>query len=439
MECVRACGPGALLHGERDAEMDIDVGAVVMATGFDLSVPGPNNEYGYERYANVLSALEYERMLSASGPTIGSVQRRDNGKHPKKIAFIQCVGSRDQEHEYCSSVCCSFANKQAMLTIDHEPDCEPTVFLMDMRAQGKGFDAFYQRAIDKGVKFVRSRPSYIKEDPLTGDLLISWEDEAGKMHETRYDMVVLSAGLEPARKAQEAAGHVGVALNRHGFCELHEFNPLETSRKGVFVVGPFGEPKDIPDSVAQASAAAAQVMTGLADSRGTLTVDKEYPDEKNVRRRGAARRRLRLPLRQQHRRRHRRRERRRVRQPAARRGVRHRHHVHVLVGQPHAHPRRHRGAQPQPRRRRQLHAAHARAHLPGHPARGRPQPVPLRDGQHPRPGELGARQGAGEGHAEGQGAGPDERGPGPACSSRSTRSTCRSRTPPSSSAAASPA
>ena len=175
-----------------------------------------------------------------------------------------------------------FANKQAMLTIDHEPDCEPTVFLMDMRAQGKGFDAFYQRAIDKGVKFVRSRPSYIKEDPITGDLLISWEDEAGKLHETRYDMVVLSAGLEPARKAQEAAGHVGVALNRHGFCELHEFNPLETSRKGVFVVGPFGEPKDIPDSVAQASAAAAQVMTGLADSRHTLTVDKEYPAEKDV-------------------------------------------------------------------------------------------------------------------------------------------------------------
>ncbi|NLE22372.1 MAG: FAD-dependent oxidoreductase [Actinobacteria bacterium] len=282
MECVRACGPGALVHGERDAEMDIEVGAVVMATGFDLSVPGPNSEYGYQRYPNVLSALEYERMLSASGPTIGSVQRRDNGKHPKKIAFIQCVGSRDQEHEYCSSVCCSFANKQAMLTIDHEPDCEPTVFLMDMRAQGKGFDAFYQRAIDKGVKFIRSRPSYIKEDPVTRDLLISWEDEAGKLHETRYDMVVLSAGLEPARKAQEAAGHVGVALNRHGFCELHEFNPLETSRKGVFIVGPFGEPKDIPDSVAQASAAAAQVMTGLADSRGTLTVDKEYPDEKSV-------------------------------------------------------------------------------------------------------------------------------------------------------------
>ena len=282
MECVRACGPGALLHGERDKEIDVEVGAVVMATGFDPYDPGDKSEYGYKRYPNVLSALEYERTLSASGPTMGEVKRPSDGVHPKKVAFIQCVGSRDQEHEYCSSVCCMFANKQAMLTIDHEPDSEPTVFLMDMRAQGKGFDAFYQRALDKGVKFIRSRPSYIKEDPLTKDLLISWEDEGGKLHETRYDMVVLSAGLEPARKAQEAAGHVGVALNRHGFCELHEFNPLETSRKGVFVVGPFGEPKDIPDSVAQASAAAAQVMTGLADSRHTLTVDKEYPAEKNV-------------------------------------------------------------------------------------------------------------------------------------------------------------
>ncbi|HZL63524.1 MAG TPA: FAD-dependent oxidoreductase, partial [Thermoleophilia bacterium] len=282
MECVRACGPGALLHGERDKELDVEVGAVVMATGFDLYDPGDKSEYGYRRYPNVLSALEYERTLSASGPTMGEVKRPSDGTHPKKVAFIQCVGSRDQEHEYCSSVCCMFANKQAMLTIDHEPDSEPTIFLMDMRAQGKGFDAFYQRARDKGVSFIRSRPSYIKEDPLTNDLLISWEDEGGKLHESRFDMVVLSAGLEPARKAQEAAGHVGIALNRHGFCELQEFNPLETSRKGVFVVGPFSEPKDIPDSVAQASAAAAQVMTGLADSRGTLTVDKEYPAERDV-------------------------------------------------------------------------------------------------------------------------------------------------------------
>ncbi|MEZ5124618.1 MAG: FAD-dependent oxidoreductase [Thermoleophilia bacterium] len=282
MECVRVCGPGALCHDERDKEMELEVGAVVMATGYDLYDPGEKSEYGYRRYPNVLSALEYERMLSASGPTVGEVKRVSDGAHPKKIAFIQCVGSRDQNHEYCSSVCCTYANKQAMLTIDHEPDCEPTVFLMDMRAQGKGFDAFYQRAIGKGVQFVRSRPSYIKEDPRSNDLLLSWEDEAGKLHESRFDMVVLSAGLEPARKAQEAASHVGIALNRHGFCQLDEFAPLQTSREGVFVAGPFGEPKDIPDSVAQASAAAARVMTQLADSRGTLTVEPEHPAERDV-------------------------------------------------------------------------------------------------------------------------------------------------------------
>ncbi len=282
MECVRACGPGALCHDERDKEYEVEVGAVVLATGYDLHDPGAKSEYGYRRYPNVLSALEYERLLSASGPTMGEVKRASDGRHPKKIAFIQCVGSRDQEHEYCSSVCCTYANKQAMLTIDHEPDCRPEIFLMDMRAQGKGFDAFYQRALAKGVSFIRSRPSYIKEDPLSNDLLINWEDEAGKLHESRYDMVVLSAGLEPARKAQEAAGHLGIALNRHGFCQLDEFAPLQTSREGVFVAGPFGEPKDIPDSVAQASAAAAKVMTGLADSRGTLTIESGYPTERDV-------------------------------------------------------------------------------------------------------------------------------------------------------------
>jgi len=282
MECVRACGPGALLHEERDRESTVDVGAVVMATGYDPYDPGKASEYGYRRYPNVLSALEYERMLSASGPTMGDVKRPSDGEHPARIAFIQCVGSRDQEHQYCSSVCCMFANKQAMLTIDHVPEARPEVFLMDMRAQGKGFDEFYQRARERGVGFIRSRPSTIKEDPRTKDLLIDWEDEQGRMKTSEYDMVVLSVGLEPARKAQEAAGRLGIELNRHGFCKLEEFEPMATSREGVFVVGPFGEPKDIPDSVAQASAAAAQVMAGLADSRGTLTVEREYPVERDT-------------------------------------------------------------------------------------------------------------------------------------------------------------
>ena len=282
MECVRACGPGALLHEERDRRYDVEVGAVVLATGYDAYDPGSKSEYGYRRYPNVLSALEYERMLSASGPTIGDVRRPSDGAHPRKIAFIQCVGSRDQDHEYCSSVCCMYATKEAMLTIDHVPDAKPDIFLMDMRAMGKGFDAFYQRSLRMGVRYLRSRLSAIKEDPTTKNLRIAWEDDNGALHEDDYDLVVLSVGLEPSRKAQEAAGELGIALNRHGFCQLQEFEPLGTSREGVFVAGPFSEPKDIPDSVAQASAAAAKVMTGLADSRGALTVEKEYPDERAV-------------------------------------------------------------------------------------------------------------------------------------------------------------
>ncbi|HJW75715.1 MAG TPA: FAD-dependent oxidoreductase, partial [Thermoleophilia bacterium] len=282
MECVRACGPGALLHEERDSELKREVGALVMATGYDAYDPGNNGEHGYGRYPNVLSSLEYERMLSASGPTVGEVVRPSDKAHPKRIAFIQCVGSRDQQHEYCSSVCCMYATKQAMLTQDHLPGAECEVLLMDMRAMGKGFDAFYQRALDRGVRYVHSRPSSIKEDPLSKNLLIALEDEAGELMTAEYDMVVLSVGLEPARKAQEVAGELGIALNRHGFCQLEEFKPLETAREGVLVCGPFSEPKDIPDSVAQASAAAALAMTKLADSRGTLVTEKEYPEERDV-------------------------------------------------------------------------------------------------------------------------------------------------------------
>jgi heterodisulfide reductase subunit A-like polyferredoxin len=282
MECVRACGVDAVIHDDIDKEYPLPVGAVVMATGYDAYDPGENSQWGYRRYPNVFAALEYERLLSSSGPTAGEIVRPSDGTHPQRIAFIQCVGSRDQDHEYCSSVCCMYANKLAMMTVDHEPDARPDVFLMDMRAQGKGFDQVWERSKALGVNFIRSRPSTIKEDPATKDLLITWEDEAGELHTDRYDMVVLSVGLEPSRNAQAAAGHLGIALNRHGFCELQEYAPLATSREGVFVVGAFGEPKDIPESVAQASATASRVMTQLADSRGTLTVEREYPAERDI-------------------------------------------------------------------------------------------------------------------------------------------------------------
>ena len=280
MECVRACGPGALLHDERDKEYEVEVGAVVLATGFDLHDPGAKSEYGYRRYPNVLSAPRVRAHAQRLRPHHRRRQaRQSDGRHPKKIAFIQCVGSRDQEHEYCSSVCCMYANKQAMLTIDHVPDCQPEVFLMDMRAQGKGFDAFYQRALDMGVELHPLAPlATSRKTRSRNDLLITWEDEAGKLHESSYDMVVLSR--RPRAGAQGAGGG---RPPRHR-PQPPRLLPAATSsrrsddlREGVFVAGPFGEPKDIPDSVAQASAAAAQVMTGLADSRGTLTVEPGVP------------------------------------------------------------------------------------------------------------------------------------------------------------------
>ncbi|HEX5950031.1 MAG TPA: FAD-dependent oxidoreductase, partial [Actinomycetota bacterium] len=282
LACVEACGPGAFLHDDEDRELELEVGAVVLAPGFDVHDPGTRGEYGYGRYPNVLSALEYERMLSASGPTQGRIERPSDGRCPRTVAFIQCVGSRDQEHGYCSSVCCMFANKQAMLTLDHEPDCRATVFLMDMRAMGKGADAFYRRARDMGVRFVRSRPSSITEDPETRDPTITWEDAAGALHTDRFDLAVLSIGVESSRRAGATAGALGIVLDRHGFCELQEFEPLDTSRPGVFVAGPFGEPKDIPDSVAEASAAAARVMAELADARGALTAETRYPPERSI-------------------------------------------------------------------------------------------------------------------------------------------------------------
>ena len=332
MECVRACGPGALLHGEKDREFDVEVGAVVLATGFDLYDPGDKGEYGYGRYPNILSALEYERMLSASGPTIGEVKRPSNGEHPGKIAFIQCVGSRDQDHEYCSSVCCMFANKQAMLT--HRPRARvlnPTSFSWTCAPRARASTPSTSARRTWASTSSARGPRTSKRTPQTKDLLITWEDETGALHTDRYDMVVLSVGLEPARKAQAAAGALGVALNRHGFCELHEYAPLDTSREGVYVVGPLrraqGHSRLGRPGLGRGGQGHGRPRRLARHAHGRQGV----PRRARRGRRGAPGRRVRLPLRLEHRRRDRRRGCRRVRPQAARRGLRQRHHVHVLV------------------------------------------------------------------------------------------------------------
>ncbi|TAK28650.1 MAG: FAD-dependent oxidoreductase [Chloroflexota bacterium] len=281
-ECVRVCLAKAVDHDDYYRTEELKVGAVVLAPGFEVYDASLSEEFGFGRYANVVTALQFERLLSASGPTQGHVVRGSDHKEPKRIAFLQCVGSRDQDHKYCSSVCCMYATKEAMLAQDHIPGVECQIFMMDVRAFGKGFDAFFERAKGQGVKYVRSRPSRLREQPDSKNILIRYQDEDGVLREEEFDLVVLSVGLVPTNSADALQDTFGIRLNEHGFCYTEPFHPVDTSREGVFVCGAFSEPKDIPDSVIQASGAAASVMQLLAEERGTLVEEKTYVDEKDV-------------------------------------------------------------------------------------------------------------------------------------------------------------
>ena len=282
--CVRVCKAGAIDHQEAFREEEIEVGSVILAPGYSLYDPALSPELGYGRYPNVVTSMEFERMLSASGPFGGHLSRPSDHGEPKKIAFLQCVGSRNKTNDYCSSVCCMYAAKEAMLAIEHIPDAECTVFQMDMRAFGKGFDAYYERGKEKGINYVSCRISALEEDPLTNDIIIRYRNGGADhaVREERVDLAILSVGICPPGQAGELAGAAGVELNRHGFCSTLDFHPLETNRPGVYVCGSFAEPKDIPDSVIQAGGAAAKALALLGDVRGTLVRIKDYPPEREI-------------------------------------------------------------------------------------------------------------------------------------------------------------
>jgi heterodisulfide reductase subunit A-like polyferredoxin len=285
-QCVDACVARAVCHEDAFAEEAIEVGAIIAAPGFETYEAGLSGEYGFGRYANVVTSIQFERLLSASGPYFGHVQRLSDGKVPKKIAFIQCVGSRDTscDNSWCSSVCCMYATKEAIIGKEHTKGLEPTIFFMDIRAHGKDFDRFVNRAKGEyGIRYIRSMPSTVKELQGTKNLLLQYVREDGTLVEEEFNMVVLSVGLTPPKEGKALAAALGIALEAHGFCETSLENPVQTSRPGIFACGAFAGPKDIPETVMEASGAAACAGGLLAARRGTLVREADLPLERDIR------------------------------------------------------------------------------------------------------------------------------------------------------------
>ena len=267
--CETVCGPEAIDRNMEPEEIELHVGTIIAATGYDPYDPTEKYEYGYGRYTNVITAMEIERMINASGPTGGHVQKPSDGKEPKRVAFIHCVGSRDEQigKSYCSRVCCMYSMKNAQLCIDHEPDTEVTCYYMDIRSFGKGFEEFYKTSQEKyGIEFIRGRPAEIIEnDDLT--LTVRAEDTLlGKVTEYTYDLVVLSVGLEPPKGSNELRQTLGLSRTSDGFyMEAHpKLRPVDTLTDGVYIAGVAQGPKDIPDAVAQGSAAASRASIPMA-------------------------------------------------------------------------------------------------------------------------------------------------------------------------------
>ena len=284
--CEEFCEAKAIKFDQKEEVLDLNVGSVILAPGFDEFDAKRKTEYGYGRYDNVVTSIEFERILSASGPYQGHILRPGDKKSPKKVAFIQCVGSRDPQagKSYCSSVCCTYAIKEAIIAKEHtKNELEATIFYIDIRTFGKGFEAYYERAKNEyGVKFVRAGVSKIEEDPATKNLKIFYESEAGEIKIEEFDMVVLSVGLVPKAQSDRLAKKLRIGLDEYGFCRTSEFMPVDTIRDGVYVCGTFAGPKDIPETVTQSSAAAAKAMGLLTESRHTLITKKEYPAELEV-------------------------------------------------------------------------------------------------------------------------------------------------------------
>jgi len=282
--CEKACGKKAIDYADKEELITLDIGSIICAAGFQTWDAKVSTEYGYGRFANVVTAMEFERMMCASGPDHGHIKCPSDGSEPKKIAFIQCCGSRSEKKgskKYCSSVCCMYATKQAIITKEHA-NVDEDIFFMDIRSYGKEFEAYIHRAEDEyKIKMHRSsRVSNVEEDAETKKLTVNFADAKGDPQSGEYDLVVLSIGLNPPTGAEELSKTLGIDLNKYGFCDTKVSAPLETSREGVFVTGAFAAPKDIPTSVAEASGAAAKAGAYIVDDKFVPCEPKVYPAEK---------------------------------------------------------------------------------------------------------------------------------------------------------------
>jgi heterodisulfide reductase subunit A len=271
-KCKAACQKNCIDYDQRDKFETIEVGAIVVATGLQVYDPTPLGEYGYRRFPNVITSLEFERLNAAGGPTGGHFLRPSDLKEPKRVGFIQCVGSRSKTraHPYCSNICCMNTVKDTLLLRDHYPEMETVVFYMDIRAFGKGFEDLYRRSREAGVKYVRGIPGEIIEDAKTHNLKLRVENTTtGKLEEHEFDMVVLSVGVEPREDSDKVKGMLSLSRTPEGFfLESHpRLKPVEVPTKGVFIAGFAESPKDIKDSVAQGGAAAAKVGALLSSGK----------------------------------------------------------------------------------------------------------------------------------------------------------------------------
>jgi len=285
--CAKVCPAGAINHDMKAEILELDVGALILAPGFEAFSPKGIDYYGYDTIKNVVTSLEYERMLSASGPWEGHLKKASNNEEPKKIAWIQCVGSRNincGDNGYCSSVCCMYAIKQAVMTRSHitDGDGEQTIFYMDIRSHGKEYERYYEKARQTGVSFVRSRPHTLLKGPEGHGVTMLWVDEAGENHESFFDLVILSVGLTNPESTKNLADACRIELDQYGFAKTGSFSPSVSSRPGIFVTGSFQSPKAIPQSVAVASTAAARAKAVLASARNTQTIEKRFVDEFDI-------------------------------------------------------------------------------------------------------------------------------------------------------------